>query len=145
MSHEIENKSQNRVNYHREYWLFDQVYYPGLTSHAGHEIAAKQQSGFGGMVSFEIAGGEASVRIFVESLKFFSLAESLGGVESLVCHPASMTHAPVCDEALAKAGIGQNLVRLSVGLESAEDLVADVLEALRAASRSVTLKRAAVG
>jgi cystathionine gamma-synthase len=133
------------ANVLQEHAYVDQVYYPGLTSHSGHEIAANQQSGFGGMVSFEIAGGEASVRKFVESLKFFSLAESLGGVESLVCHPASMTHAPMCDEALAKAGIGQNLIRLSVGLESAEDLVADVLEALRAASRSVSLKRAAVG
>jgi cystathionine gamma-synthase len=129
----------------QEHEYVDQVYYPGLTSHPGHEIAAKQQSGFGGMVSFEIAGGEASVRKFVESLEFFSLAESLGGVESLVCHPASMTHSPVCDEALANAGIGRNLVRLSVGLESAVDLVADVLEALRVASQSVSLKHAAVG
>ena len=109
------------------------VYYPGLESHPGHEIAKRQQTGFGGMVSFEIDGGEAEVRAFVESLELFSLAESLGGVESLVCHPPSMTHAAVTPEALATAGVSQGLIRLSIGLESAEDLVADVLSALDAA------------
>lgn len=113
-----------------EHPLVKRVYYPGLASHPGHEIAKRQQRGFGGMVSFDIDGGEEAVRAFVESLRYFSLAESLGGVESLVCHPASMTHAPVCAEALEKAGIGQSLIRLSVGLESSEDLVADLLDAL---------------
>ncbi len=117
------------------------VHYPGLESHEGHSIAARQQSGFGGMVSFEIDGGEAAVRAFVENLQHFSLAESLGGVESLVCHPATMTHAPVSDEALEEAGISQTLIRLSIGLESSEDLVADVLAALQAASQTGTLKR----
>ncbi len=109
------------------------VYYPGLKSHPGHEIAARQQSGFGGMISFEIHGGIEAVRAFVNNLSCFTLAESLGGVESLVSHPPTMTHAAVSDEALAEAGIGQNLVRLSIGLEGAEDLVADVLAALEAA------------
>lgn len=122
----------------------DCVYYPGLDSHPGHEIAVRQQSGFGGMVSFEIGGDEVAVRTFVESLQYFSLAESLGGVESLVCHPASMTHAPVSEEALANAGIGQTLIRLSVGLESAEDLVADVLQALESARSATTLQSVAV-
>ena len=117
-----------------EHPLVENVYYPGLRSHPGHNIAARQQSGFGGMISFEIRGGTEAVRAFVNNLEFFSLAESLGGVESLVCHPASMTHAPVSAEALAEAGIGQNLIRLSIGLESAEDLVADVLEALQIAA-----------
>jgi cystathionine gamma-synthase len=116
-----------------------QVYYPGLESHPGHSIAKRQQRGFGGMVSFEVEGGEEEIRAFVNSLKFFSLAESLGGVESLVCHPASMTHAPVSEEARANAGIGQNLIRLSVGLESSEDLIADLLEALEAARTVRTL------
>jgi len=120
------------------------VYYPGLRSHPGHNIAARQQSGFGGMISFEIAGGEAGVEAFVNHLEHFSLAESLGGVESLVCHPASMTHAPVCDAALAEAGIGRNLIRLSVGLESSEDLVADVLEALEVAQNALPLRRVAI-
>ena len=112
----------------------DRVYYPGLHEHPGHMLARRQQKGFGGMVSFEIAGGEASVKTFVEELRFFSLAESLGGVESLVCHPRSMTHAPVCDEALEAAGIKPNLIRLSVGIESGEDLVSDVLAALDAST-----------
>jgi len=115
--------------------LVERVYYPGLETHPGHEIAKRQQRGFGGMVSFEIQGGEQAIRAFVESLRYFSLAESLGGVESLVCHPPSMTHAPVSEEALEKAGIRPNLVRLSVGLEGAEDLIADALEALEAVRR----------
>lgn len=111
------------------------VYYPGLADHPGHEIAARQQRGFGGMLSFELRGGESAVRAFLENLRLFSLAESLGGVESLVCHPASMTHAPVAGEALAKAGIHSNLVRLSIGIEAADDLVADLLNALAIAGR----------
>jgi cystathionine gamma-synthase len=122
----------------------DSVYYPGLESHPGHAIAARQQSGFGGMISFEIDGGEDAVRAFLNHLQYFSLAESLGGVESLVCHPSSMTHAPVGDAALANAGIGRNLVRLSVGLECAEDLIADVLDALESARLAVSLQPVAV-
>ncbi len=109
------------------------VHYPGLETHPGHDIARRQQSGYGGMISFEIDGGEGAVRAFIDELRYFSLAESLGGVESLVCHPPSMTHAPVCAEALAEAGISQSLIRLSVGLEASEDLVDDVLRALAAA------------
>jgi cystathionine gamma-synthase len=116
-----------------EHPAVDTVYYPGLRNHPGHNIAARQQSGFGGMISFDIDGGPNAVRAFVESLNYFSLAESLGGVESLVCHPASMTHAPVNADALQVAGIGPSLIRLSIGLECTEDLVADVLEALEAA------------
>jgi cystathionine gamma-synthase len=107
-----------------------QVYFPGITSHPGHEVALRQQKGFGGMISFEIDGGEAAIREFLENLQFFSLAESLGGVESLVCHPASMTHAPLSAEALANAGISQSLIRLSVGIEDAGDLCLDVRRAL---------------
>ncbi|MDX1518008.1 MAG: cystathionine gamma-synthase [Woeseiaceae bacterium] len=120
------------------------VYYPGLETHPGHGIAKQQQSGFGGMLSFEIDGGEAAVRAFIDALQFFSLAESLGGVESLVCHPPSMTHAAVCEEALDEAGVSQSLIRLSVGLESTEDLVADVLAGLEAARKAVDLKTVAV-
>ncbi|MEO1244045.1 MAG: cystathionine gamma-synthase [Pseudomonadota bacterium] len=120
------------------------VYYPGLATHPGHDIASRQQSGFGGMLSFEIDGDETAVRTFLESLEYFSLAESLGGVESLVCHPASMTHAAVTPEALATAGVGQNLIRLSVGLENPEDLVADILRALELAGKARVPERAAV-
>jgi cystathionine gamma-synthase len=122
----------------------ERVYYPGLAAHPGHDIAARQQRGFGGMISFEIAGGETAVRAFVDRLRYFSLAESLGGVESLVCHPPSMTHAPVGRAALDAAGIRQNLIRLSIGLESTEDLVADVLEALEAAAKVGSFKPVAV-
>ena len=117
-----------------------QVYYPGLENHEGHAIARRQQSGFGGMLSFEIEGGEVEVGAFVDQLQYFSLAESLGGVESLVCHPASMTHAPVAAATLKEAGIGANLIRLSIGLEGKDDLLQDVLAALDAASNSVTLR-----
>jgi cystathionine gamma-synthase len=132
------------ANVLNEHVAVDRVYYPGLETHPGHAVAASQQRGFGGMVSFEIGGGQGAVRAFVDSLQYFSLAESLGGVESLVCHPPSMTHAPVSEEALAAAGIGQNLIRLSVGLESTDDLVADVLAALEAASKADALKPVAV-
>ena len=118
----------------------ERVYYPGLEAHSGHEIARRQQRGFGGMISFELKGGTEAVRAFVEKLGYFSLAESLGGVESLVCHPASMTHAPVPEEALAEAGIRPNLVRLSIGLEAAEDLVADLLGGLDAAGSLPALR-----
>ena len=120
--------------------IVSRVYYPGLASHPGHDLARKQQNGFGGMVSFEIRGGEAAVRAFINHLEHFSLAESLGGVESLVCHPPSMTHAAVNEAALAEAGISQSLIRLSIGLEAGEDLVADVLAALEVASRAVAVK-----
>jgi len=105
----------------------EQVYYPGLESHPGHELAAKQMSGFGGMLSVGLAGGEASARRFAESTRVFQLAESLGGVESLIGYPSEMTHASVRGTPLA---VPENVVRLSVGVESTDDLVADVLEAL---------------
>ncbi|MDJ0814028.1 MAG: cystathionine gamma-synthase [Woeseiaceae bacterium] len=120
------------------------VYYPGLRSHPGHNIAVRQQGGYGGMLSLELAGGSSAVRAFVENLQHFSLAESLGGVESLVCHPPSMTHSSVPRDALAEAGISDNLVRLSVGLESTEDLVADVLAALDIAAGTPSLAPVAV-
>lgn len=115
------------------------VYYPGLASHPGHEVAREQQGGFGAMLSFELAGGAGAVEPFTSALRCFSLAESLGGVESLVAHPATMTHASMSAEARATAGISDSLVRLSVGTEDAADLVHDVvaaLDAARAATRA---------
>ena len=108
----------------------ERVWYPGLPDHPGHAIAARQQAGFGGMVSFELAGGEAAVRAFLDGLRHFTLAESLGGVESLVAHPATMTHAAMSAEARATAGIRDSLLRLSVGIEDPRDLVADLERAL---------------
>ncbi|MEF9977523.1 MAG: O-succinylhomoserine (thiol)-lyase [Thermomonas sp.] len=106
------------------------LYYPGLASHPGHALAARQQHGFGAMLSLELAGGEAAVRAFVDGLQYFTLAESLGGVESLVAHPATMTHAAMSPEARAVAGISDGLLRLSVGIEHADDLLADIGAAL---------------
>jgi cystathionine gamma-synthase len=111
------------------------VYYPGLASHPGHALARRQQQGFGAMVSFELKGGLGEVRAFLGSLRCFSLAESLGGVESLVAHPASMTHAAMDEPARLRAGISDSLIRLSVGIEEGSDLVEDLRVGLEAASR----------
>ncbi|MBY5993165.1 cystathionine gamma-synthase [Ferrimonas balearica] len=107
-----------------------QVHYPGLVSHPQHELAKRQQAGFGAMLSFELKGGETEVRAFLSRLELFSLAESLGGVESLVAHPATMTHAAMDPEARRVAGISDTLIRLSVGIEDPRDLVADLSQAL---------------
>jgi len=112
------------------------VYYPGLADHPGHELAARQQSGFGAMLSFELAGGEAAVKAFLEGLECFTLAESLGGVESLIAHPVTMTHAGMDAESRARAGIGPGLLRVSVGIEDPDDLVADIRNALERATQS---------
>jgi cystathionine gamma-synthase len=106
------------------------VFYPGLPTHPGHELAQRQQSGFGAIVSFELAGGIPAVKTFVQGLRCFSLAESLGGVESLVAHPASMTHAAMHETARRAAGLTDGLLRLSVGIEALEDLRSDLAAAL---------------
>ncbi|MBX6363672.1 MAG: cystathionine gamma-synthase [Gemmatimonadetes bacterium] len=113
----------------------ERVYYPGLADHPGHRVAARQQEGFGAMVSFEVRGGEAAVRTLLGRLRYFTLAESLGGVESLVAHPATMTHASMDAAARATAGISDSLLRLSVGIEATADLVADLRDALDAVER----------
>lgn len=102
------------------------VHYPGLASHPGHALARAQQQGFGAMLSIELAAGAAAVPAFLDGLRCFSLAESLGGVESLIAHPATMTHASMEPAARARAGITDGLLRLSVGIESGEDLIADL-------------------
>ena len=106
------------------------VYYPGLNSHPGHEIAKKQMSAFGGMISFELTD-ENAVKDFVENLSYFTLAESLGGVESLIEVPAVMTHASIPKELREEIGIKDGLIRLSVGVEAIEDLLTDIKEALK--------------
>ncbi|HXA35386.1 MAG TPA: cystathionine gamma-synthase [Steroidobacteraceae bacterium] len=112
----------------------ERVYYPGLPEHPGHEIARRQQSGFGAMLSFELYGGEAAVEAFLSGLECFTLAESLGGVESLISHPASMTHAGMEESARVRAGIGPGLLRVSVGIEDPADLVADLAAGLERAA-----------
>lgn len=118
------------------------VHYPGLPTHPNHAVAARQQQGFGAMLSLELAGGEPAVRAFLEGLRCFTLAESLGGVESLVAHPATMTHAAMTADARAAAGIGDGLLRLSVGIEHADDLVADLDAALARAHATDARQRA---
>ncbi len=110
--------------------LVERVFYPGLASHAQHELAARQMRGFGGMVSFELHGGTPAANAFATATELFTLAESLGGVESLVEVPASMTHASIPAEERHKAGLSDGLVRLSVGVEHVDDLLADVQQAL---------------
>jgi len=107
------------------------VYYPGLSSHPGHEIARRQMKGFGGVVSFELKGGFEAARNFLRRLKVFSLAESLGGVASLAEHPATMSHASMPPDHRAKVGINDSLIRLSVGLENIADLLADLEQAIQ--------------
>ncbi len=113
----------------------ERVYYPGLPDHPGHDIARRQQSGFGAMLSFELHGGEAAVEAFLSGLECFTLAESLGGVESLISHPASMTHAGMEESARLRAGIGAGLLRVSVGIEDSADLVADLAAGLERAAK----------
>jgi cystathionine gamma-synthase len=113
-----------------------QVFYPGLADHPGHEIARRQQSSFGAMLSFELAGGEAAVAAFLAGLECFTLAESLGGVESLISHPVTMTHAGMDEAARHTAGIGAGLLRVSVGIEDAADLVADLRAGLERAEEA---------
>jgi cystathionine beta-lyase/cystathionine gamma-synthase len=107
------------------------VIYPGLSSHPKHDLAKSQMKDFGGMLSLELEGGIDAARRFCTGLRVFSLAESLGGVESLCCHPASMTHASIPREIREPHGISDGLIRLSVGLEHIDDLVADVLQAFK--------------
>ena len=113
------------------------VYYPGLPTHPGHDIARRQQRGFGAVVTLELEGGHDAVREFVAGLECFSLAESLGGVESLVAHPATMTHAAMDPAARLKAGLADGLIRLSVGIEALEDLRADLAAGLERAAAVV--------
>jgi cystathionine gamma-lyase len=115
------------------------VHYPGLADHPSHALAKRQQSGFGAMLSCELEGGTEAVRRFVDAVSLFTLAESLGGVESLVAHPATMTHASMTPEARVRAGIGDGLVRLSIGLEHPDDLLVDLDHALRASASPLRL------
>jgi cystathionine gamma-lyase len=108
----------------------ERVTWPGLKTHPHHELAKKQMSGFGGMLTFVIKGGLPAARAFLKAVQIFTCAESLGGVESLIEHPAIMTHASVPADVRADIGISDALVRLSVGIEDLEDLVADLDQAL---------------
>ena len=114
--------------------LVKKLYHPSLPENQGHEIAARQQTGFGAMLSFELGGDEQTLRRFLSGLSLFTLAESLGGVESLISHAATMTHAGMAPEARAAAGISETLLRISTGIEDSEDLIADLENGFRIAA-----------
>lgn len=108
----------------------EKVYYPGLQDHVGHDIAARQMKDFGGMLSFEVKGGRAAGTKLVNALQLITVAVSLGDAETLIEHPASMTHSTYTEEELAASGIPAGLIRLSAGLENAQDIIADLEQAL---------------
>ncbi|MCA1179607.1 MULTISPECIES: cystathionine gamma-synthase [unclassified Pantoea] len=122
------------VDYLKQQPLVKKLYHPSLPENAGHEYAVRQQRGFGAMLSFEIDADETRLRRFLKALELFTLAESLGGVESLISHTATMTHAGMSAEARAAAGISETLLRISVGIEDHEDLIADLDNAFRIAA-----------
>ena len=122
------------VDYLQQQPLVKKLYHPSLPENAGHEYAVRQQRGFGAMLSFELDGDEQRLRRFLKALELFTLAESLGGVESLISHTATMTHAGMSAEARAAAGISDTLLRISVGIEDHEDLIADLDNAFRIAA-----------
>lgn len=127
------------VDYLAAHPLVAKVYYPGLASHPGHEIAKAQQSGFGAMCSFELNAAPEYLHDFFAELKYFTLAQSLGGTESLICHPATMTHASIDAAAQQRAGISATLVRLSVGIEDIGDLIADLDKALQQVAKQLSV------
>jgi cystathionine gamma-lyase len=128
---EHEKNAQQVADYLQENPKVKKVNYPGLKSHPQYELAKKQMSGFGGMLSFEIVGGLKEAEQFLGNLKIFSLAESLGGVESLIEHPARMTHASVPPEIRKQIGITDSLIRISVGIENIDDLIKDLDQAFK--------------
>jgi cystathionine gamma-lyase len=123
---EHERNARTIADFLASHQKVERVYYPGLESHPGHELAKRQMSGFGGMLSFTLRAPEARAMEFAAGLEYFSLAESLGGVESLICHPARMTHASLPKEDRERRGITDGLLRLSVGIEDVDDLIADL-------------------
>ncbi len=130
-----QENTQALVDYLQTQPLVDKIYYPALEHHVGYVIAKKQQQGFGAMLSFELKGGIETIKSFLSHLTLFTLAESLGGVETLICHPATMTHAGMSEEARKTAGISNALLRISVGIEDSLDLINDLQNAFNAATK----------
>jgi cystathionine gamma-lyase len=128
---EHEQNALRLANYLEEHPKVKKVNYPGLKSHPQHALANRQAKGHGGMLSFEIKGGLEEAKRFLESMKVFALAESLGGVESLIEHPALMTHASVPKETRDQVGLTESLIRVSVGIEHIDDLIADFDQAFQ--------------
>ncbi len=130
------------ARYLQEHPLVDKIYYPGLPTHHNHDIAKRQSKGFGGIISFTLKeDNAAAATTFVCSTKYFKLAESLGGVKSLLCHPAEMTHKSIPAEKRKAAGVADSLIRLSVGIEEVEDLISDLDQAFEKINSVKTLKK----
>ena len=126
-----QNESALKIaNWLEKHPKINKVFYPGLESHPGHSIASKQMKGFGGMIAFEVIGGEEGGRTLIENVKIINLAVSLGGIESLIEHAASMTHAMIDPIVRRESGISDGLIRFSVGIEDVDDLIADLDQAL---------------
>lgn len=137
LSPRIETAQNNALKilaYLRGHPRIKKLYHPSLPENTGHEIATRQQRGFGAMISFELAGDEQFLRVFLAKLRLFTLAESLGGVESLISHTATMTHAGMSAAARTEAGISDQLLRISVGIEDSDDLIADLAQAFELAA-----------
>ena len=122
--------SQKIALFLREHQKIERVYYPGLSDHQGHKIAKSQMAGFGGVISFEVKGGYSPAAMLADVIKLFSLAVSLGGVESLIEHPASMTHSELSEDEMRASGIRPGLIRISVGLEDVDDLISALQKGL---------------
>ncbi|MCR3755919.1 MAG: O-succinylhomoserine(thiol)-lyase/O- succinylhomoserine lyase [Sodalis sp. Psp] len=137
--HQQQSNAQAIIAYLQKHPQVKKLYYPGLIKNPGHEIACRQQSGFGAMLSFELDGDKNTLRQFLAALRLFTLAESLGGVESLISHAATMTHAGMTAEARTRAGIGETLLRVSVGIEDSKDLIADLEQAFQIALKGSKL------
>ncbi|XOD70093.1 MAG: cystathionine gamma-synthase [Sodalis sp. (in: enterobacteria)] len=133
-----QSNAQAIVAYLQQHPQVKKIYYPGLPEHPGHEIACRQQSGFGAMLSFELDGDKSILRRFLAALELFTLAESLGGVESLISHAATMTHAGMDPSARTRAGINDTLLRVSVGIEDCGDLIADLEQAFQSILKNKT-------
>jgi cystathionine gamma-synthase len=129
------------VDFLQQQPLVAKTYYPGLADHPGHAIAKQQQYGFGAMVSFDLAADERYLPVFFAALRCFTLAQSLGGIESLICHPGTMTHASMDAAAQKTAGIGPTLIRLSVGIEDSRDLLADLAQAFAAVAGAIEAEK----
>lgn len=130
-----QDNAQALIQYLQTQPLVEKIYYPALEYHIGHHIAKKQQQGFGAMLSFELKGDITLIKTFLSQLTFFTLAESLGGVETLICHPATMTHAGMSEDARKTAGISSSLLRISVGIEDSQDLINDLRNAFDVATK----------
>ncbi|MDZ4838238.1 MAG: cystathionine gamma-synthase [Candidatus Melainabacteria bacterium] len=141
---EHERNATAIANFLESHPSVERVLYPGLKSHPQHDLAAKQMTGFGGMLSFVVKGGLDAAASTVGSTKLFQLAESLGGVKSLICHPATMTHKPIPKEIREHCGIFDGLIRLSPGIEEAEDLIADLDQALSGSRTQCAVRELAV-